>query len=149
MAIDFAKRFGSLAASAASTTTTTNTKPKAQYWLNIGYLTDQKDEQGEFRFVSLSSGIALDTMETLPVNSKNATFAMFQAARNDLRDQLIAEATQLKPGEAGLSEPIPSMFGLQIQIRRVSEETAAVAGESNPFSRKLVPPAVAPVTVGA
>lgn len=143
--IDFAKTFGKTNETAPAASNG-NSKPKAQFWLNIGYLTDQKDDNGEFRFVSLASGIALDTMETLPVNSKNATFAMFQAARNDLRDQLVNAAKDLKPGESGVSEPIPSFFGLQIQVRRVSEETAATAGEGNPFSRKLAMPTSAPVS---
>lgn len=137
MAIDFSKKFGSTSTTATTNSNTTNAdKPKAQFWLNIGYLTDVKDENtGEMKFVSLASGIALDTMETLAVNSKNVGFANFQAARNDLRDQLIEAAKNLKPGEAAYigdtTQPV------QMQIRRVSEETAAVAGDSNPFSRKL------------
>lgn len=135
MAIDFQKTFGASSLVAAATAASAQTqKPKAQFWLNIGYLTDVKDDQGEDRFVSLASGIALDTMETLPVNSKNVVFAQFQAARNDLRDQLIEAAKKLAPGEMAI---IGDTNGLQLQIRRVSEETAAVAGDSNMFSRKI------------
>jgi hypothetical protein len=72
-------------------------------------------------------------METLPTNGKT-TFAQFQAARNDLRDQLIEAASSLKPGEAAY---IDAENGLKIQIRRVGEETAAVVNDENPFRVKL------------
>jgi hypothetical protein len=131
MAIDFSKTFG---AGAATATSSNQSKPKAQFWINIGVLTEHKDDNGEQRFVSLATGIALDTMETLPTNSKNVMFGQFQAARNDLRDQLVAAASTLKPGEAAY---INAESGLKIQIRRVSEEVNAVAGEGNPFRVKL------------
>lgn len=111
-------------------------RPKAQIWANFGYQSDFQDEDGTYRFVSLSQGIPLDTIEDLPTNSRNEAFAAFQAARNDLRDQLLEAATKLAPGQAVIVAEDPNT-GLCVQIRRVSEEVTTPTGDSNPFSRKL------------
>ena len=89
----------------------------------------------EQRFVSLPVGIPLDTMEPLPTNSRNADFAAFQAARNNLHDQFMAVAAKLQPGEEkiiGLGDS-----GLALQIRRVNEEAAPIAAGNNPFVAAL------------
>lgn len=123
--IDFETTFGNQAKNNGSTNK--DNRPKAQYWINIGYTVQVKGEQGpEDRFVSLPTGIPLDTQEALPTNSRNAEFAAFQAARNNLHDQIMAAAAKLQPGEEKL-------LNLQIQLRRVNEETAPVAAELNPF----------------
>ena len=123
---DFNKVFGNK----KTTTAPTTDRPKAAYWLNIGYETDVVDEAGEHKFVSLPMGIPVDTQETLSTNSRSPEFAAFQSARNDLVDQIMALAGQLEAGESRI-------LNLQIQLRRVNEEAAPIANANNPFVRKL------------
>lgn len=146
MAIDFGRAFGAQSNNGAAQSQggTRADQPKAKVWLNVGYVvsnvpTGQVDDKGkaivEDRFVSLPVGIPLDTMEKLPTNARNESFAQFQAARNDLYDQLMGEAEKLAPGE---DLTIGIGAGLSIQIRRVAEERQnIVSDESNPFGMKL------------
>ena len=128
MSLNFEHTFGKPQA----TNSSKDDRPKAQFWLNIGYPVTVKTESGEEqRFVSLPTGIPLDTQEALPTNSRNAEFAAFQAARNNLHDQFMAVAAKLQPGEEkiiGLGDS-----GLALQIRRVNEASAPVSTEHNPF----------------
>ena len=132
MSLNFEHTFGKPQANNSSK----DDRPKAQFWLNIGYPVTVKTESGEEqRFVSLPTGIPLDTQEALPTNSRNSEFAAFQAARNNLHDQFMAVAAKLQPGEdkiIGLGDS-----GLAIQIRRVNEESAPVSTEQNPFVAAL------------
>ena len=132
MSLNFEHTFGKPQA----TNSSKDDRPKAQFWLNIGYPVTVKTESGEEqRFVSLPTGIPLDTQEALPTNSRNAEFAAFQAARNNLHDQFMAVAAKLQPGEdkiIGLGDS-----GLALQIRRVNEESAPVSTEQNPFVAAL------------
>ena len=107
-------------------------RAKAQFWLNVGYLSDVKDDDGTYRFVSLAQGIPLDSIESLPTNSRNQMFAHFRQAQNDLRDDLLTEARKLAPGEDVIFDAGPS--GLTFQLRRVNDEQAAPIGD-NPFRR--------------
>ena len=125
-----ARVFGARSSAAAPS----DERPKAQFWLNVGYVSKVKDEDGTYRFVSLAQGIPLDNVETLATNSSNQNFAYFRQAQNELRDDLLAEAKQLKPGEDMILEAGPS--GLTFQIRRVRDEQAAPTGD-NPFRQKL------------
>lgn len=108
-------------------------RPKAQFWLNFGYISDVQDEDGTYRFVSLVTGVPLDTLEDLPVNSRNRSYAQFNQARNELRDDMLTEARKLAPGEDVCGTEEHGV--LTYQIRRVAEENAAPTGE-NPFLRK-------------
>ena len=132
MSLNFEHTFGKPQANTSSK----DDRPKAQFWLNIGYPVTVKTEAGEEqRFVSLPTGIPLDTMEALATNSRNAEFAAFQAARNNLHEQFMAVAAKLQPGEEkiiGLGDS-----GLALQIRRVNEEAAPVSAEQNPFVAAL------------
>lgn len=128
MAIDFQKTFGASSNNVASTGKTD--RPKSQFWINIGYDSGVQDAEGNNRFVSLAVGIPLDGQEKLPTNSRNAEFAAFQAARNDLAEQIMAVAKTLQPGEERL-------LNLQVQLRRINEEHAEIAPENNQFARKL------------
>lgn len=121
-AIDFRRTFGE----------GSNSKPeqaRAQFWLNLGYTSDVKDEQGVNKFVSLPLGIPLDTQEHVSTSSKNQDFAKFQSARNGLFDQVMAVAAGLKPGESRIIK-------LEVQLRRVSADTVAdIPAETNQFAR--------------
>lgn len=131
MAIDLSKRtFGKTTGTAAAASA--DSRPKAQLWANLGYMSNVQDEDGSYRFVSLATGIPLDTMEDLPTNSKNRDYAFFQQARNQLKSDIVEEAMKLAPGESIILEG--GDHGLCIQLRRVGEEVAAPTGE-NPFAR--------------
>ncbi len=114
----------------------TNSKadlPKATAWLNIGYTVQVtlSDGSTEDRFVSIPVGIPLDTMEPIKITSRNVEYAQFQAAQNDLLEQLKAHAAKGNPGDA-------SMIPLEIQLRRVNgPATVPAADETNPFAAKL------------
>lgn len=131
MAIEFNKTFGSKTAPAAKK----DERPKSQFWLNIGYETDVVDDNGENRFVSLATGIPLDNMERLQTNSRNREFAAFQAARNDLYDQIMDVAKSLKAGESKVIATADN--GLSIQIRRINEESVEIPADQNKFGRRL------------
>lgn len=108
-------------------------KPKAQFWINLGYSVDgvtNKDGELVDTFVSLPVGIPLDTTEALKTNSQNDQYAMFQTARNELLEQILELAQTLKPGEE-------RKLNLEVQLRRINEEKAVVTGSANPFARKL------------
>lgn len=130
MAIEFNKTFGANKSSAPAAAST-NDRPKSRFWLNIGYDSGVANEDGKgTRFVALPAGIPLDGQEKLPTNSRNRDFAAFQAARNDLMDQLMAVAESLQPGEEKL-------LNLQVQLRRVNDDMAEPDAASNPFARQL------------
>lgn len=131
MAIDFNKTFGSKTAAAPKK----DERPKSQFWLNIGYETDVVDDNGENRFVSLATGIPLDNMERLQTNSRNREFAAFQAARNDLYDQIMDVAKSLEAGESKIIATADN--GLAIQIRRINEESVEIPADQNKFGRRL------------
>lgn len=108
-------------------------RPKAQFWLNIGYEVPVPVEGGgtENRFISLPMGLPLDTMEEVPTNSSNAVFANMQAAKNNLFRQLMEAASALPEGGERL-------VNLQIQLRRVNGESKVVDPSDNPFIQNVV-----------
>lgn len=130
--LDFKRAFAAPTAAGAAAKAD---RPKAQFWLNIGYIAEVPTEDGvEQRFISLPSGIPLDTMEELKTNSSNALYAQLQAARNDLFQQIMAKAQTLAPGEDHI---FGDEGGLQIQLRHVREENVEINPADNVFSRTL------------
>lgn len=109
-------------------TTAKADKPKAQFWLNIGYVANEGSD--DEKFISLPTGIPLDTQEPLPTNSSNADFRAMRCAQNDLLEQLIQYAQNLEPGEEGI-------INLQVQLRRVKAEAADIPADENKYARKL------------
>jgi hypothetical protein len=129
MSIDFApKAFGTKTADKMPTAAAD--RPKAEFWINLGYTSPVLDDDDKPMFVSLPQGIPLDTQEHLKTNSRNDRYAAFQSARNDLLDQLLEFAKDLKPGE-------DRIISLQVQLRRVSEEAAPIDPKNNPFATKI------------
>ena len=133
MAIDFGKKFG---VRGNDVKASEEKMVEAQYWLNIGYVSDETDaETGETRFVSLPFGIPLDTQKRLGTKQANRDLAAFYAARNDLLDQLLEVGASLKPGEDAIYE---CENGLCIQIRRVrAAAEEAVADDYFRYASKL------------
>lgn len=118
-------------------------RPKAEFWLNIGYNVNVEvtDAQGvvntESRFVSLPLGIALDTMTLLPTDSQNEAYRAFQSARNGLHEAIMGVAKSLKPGEEKFLGGNGAAGELVIQLRRVAGPAAPVAASVNPFVMAL------------
>lgn len=125
--IDFKpKKFGSK----ETTETAAADRPKAEFWINLGYDSDHKDDEGNPLFISLPQGIPLDTQEHLPTNMNNEMFAALRSAQNDLLDQLISFAQDLQPGEA-------KNVQLTVQLRRVKAPAAPIDPANNPLIKKL------------
>lgn len=102
-------------------------RPKALSWINVGYSVDVVvDGVTEQRFVSLPLGIPVDTQEELKTNTRNQEWNMLQQARNELVKQLSELGASLAPGEERI-------VNLQVQLRRVKDETAAPEMSTNPF----------------
>lgn len=121
--------FGTRRFGAAEAVDVSETKPKAMFWLNVGYATDVLDKQGKPLFVSLAQGIPLDTLQPIAASGRDKTFLLFTQARNQLLTDLLEYANQLQPGEAVI---LPGDGPLQIQIRRVEAEIE-LEEEDNPF----------------
>lgn len=130
MTSNISRTFGSFASTAPAAPV--SERVNAATWLNIGYTA--KDANGDDKFVSLPVGIPLDTQKGLDM-PRSPAFAQLQAARNDLLEQLQAQAEALAPGEDII---IGAEGGLQIQLRRVAgpAETPAV-DDTNPLARKF------------
>lgn len=103
-------------------------KPKAQFWLNLGYVANEGTE--DEKFISLPTGIALDTQEPLQITGNSEDFRAMRSAQNDLLEQLIEYAQNLEPGEEGIIQ-------LQVQLRRVKAPAEAIASDENKYGRKL------------
>lgn len=128
--IDFQKTFGNSSGNVKGSGKADD-RPKAQLWLNIGYESDVIDEDtGKPRFVSTPQGIPLDTQELLSVNSRNREFAAFQAARNNLLEQILEAGKSLGPGE-------DCILNLSIQLRRINGDQPEISTSENQFVRKL------------
>lgn len=104
--------------------------PKAQLWINLGYDSGVKQEDGTTRFVSLPQGIPLDTQEEVSTKSSNTEYSKFQQARNHLLAQLIEACQDLAPGQS-------KMVNIQVQVRRVMDEAEEVPEIENEFIQKL------------
>lgn len=126
--IDFSRPFSANKGAGQTKHQGSNTdRPKSKFWINIGYDSGVLDENtGNNKFVSLPAGIPLDGQERQSTNSRNSEFAALQSARNNLLDQIMAEAEKLKPGEERL-------LNLQIQLRRVNDEAEEVPADQNMF----------------
>ena len=125
--------------SSTSAATSNAAKPKAEFWLNIGYNVEVQLTDGmgimstETRFVSLPVGIPLDTMTLLPMDSQNEGYRAFQSARNGLHDAIMGVAKTLKPGEEKLLGGTGAAGELTVQLRRVAAPAAPVQAAANPF----------------
>lgn len=115
-------------ANTASNSAAKADKPKAQFWLNIGYVANEGTEDA--KFISLPTGIPLDTQEPLPTNSSNEDFRAMRSAQNDLLAQLIEFADGLEPGAEGIIQ-------LQVQLRRVKAPAEDIKPDANKYARKL------------
>ncbi len=127
--IDFQNTFGARSQNLGSGVNNQD-RPKAQFWLNVGYDSGVEDAEGKSRFISLPTGIPLDTQEMLPTNSRNQDYRQFNSARNDLLKQIMEVAKTLQPGEE-------RELNLTLQLRRVNGEQEEIPADENQYSRTL------------
>lgn len=135
----FASRFGSPSAQAAGQTTSKKDLPKAQIWMNIGFMTtfhNPETQQDEQRFISLPQGIPVDTMEKKEERGSSDLFRAMMSAQNNLLEQIKAKGDSLQPGEEVIIAE--GANGLCIQLRRVKAEQAAIDPATNPLIKQLV-----------
>ncbi|UZV39791.1 hypothetical protein [Xanthomonas virus PB119] len=138
---DFERTFGkkddtNTAAAGNGSNENRHLKPKAQVWINVGYEIDSTDKDGNaiVEFISLPTGIPVDTMDSLPANQRDPYFQMKQQASNKLLDQVKARGAKLQPGEEVV---IGARGSLQIQIRRVKAEAEIVDAGQNTLIAEL------------
>jgi len=100
---------------------TTQDRPKAEFWLNIGYMSSALDDDGNEKdiFVSLSQGIPLDQCETYKVeDQRTQNMAVLRQAQNELLAGFLDRAKQLEAGTSAVVSHDPET-GLAMEIKRV------------------------------
>ena len=97
--------------------------PQAKVWLNVGY-------EANGKFVNLPFGIALDTMQPLPVKGQSEDWVKLRTAQNHLLKQLQAGGDALDSGEE-------IVVNLQVRMRKTKEDLVVAADESNEFVADL------------
>ena len=98
-------------------------QPKADYWLNVGYET----QDAQYPFISLPLGIPLDNLVPTALRGSNQEYLEFVGAKNELLELVMAKASTLQPGEE-------TLVSLQVQIRRVRAAEDVVAPNSGKFA---------------
>lgn len=96
------------------TATTDNERVNAKVWLNIGFISEYKDEDGKNIFISLPKGIALDTMADVKVGNKDSDYNSILQTKNDLKAMLLKAAEGMAPGER-------QVINLSVEIYKVAE----------------------------
>lgn len=94
--------------------TTNDERVNAKVWLNIGFVSEFKDEDGKNIFISLPKGIALDTMADVKVGNKDSDYNSILQTKNDLKAMLLKAAENMQPGER-------QVINLQVEIYKVAE----------------------------
>lgn len=107
---------------------TAQDKPKAKFWLNVGYETGD----AKYPFVSLPLGIPLDMSDANELRGSNE-YVNFLSAQNSLLEQIIEQANTLAPGEDRIFAAGDS--GLAFQIRHVRGEVEATPADQNTLAR--------------
>lgn len=102
-------------------------KPAAKVWLNVGYEAATTDADGNevVKFINLPTGIALDTMEALPLRGQNVEFNQLRSAQNNLLKQLQEAGDGLEPGQ-------DVTIRLVVRMRKVNDEVK-ISKEDNPL----------------
>lgn len=94
--------------------TNNDERVNAKVWLNIGFVSEFKDEDGKNIFISLPKGIALDTMGDVKVGNKDSEYNNILQTKNDLKAMLLKAAEGMQPGER-------QVINLQVEIYKVAE----------------------------
>lgn len=136
--MSIAPNFAALLGNNSNAGTKADDRPKAQVWVNVGYLITVPSEtnagETERRFVSLALGIPVDNAEPLDTRGKQS-WANFQAARNQLTKDITTMGMALEPGATAYFPSEPKDGELCIELRRVGVETIPDTGAANPYLR--------------
>lgn len=105
-------------------------KPQAQVWINVGYIHEHANEDGEIvkTFIGLPMGIPVDTME-----ARSAGNSELMQAKNALLTKFKTAGETMAPGEERI---IAIEGGLALQLRRVGGIEAHTA-ENNSMIASL------------
>lgn len=94
--------------------TTNDERASAKVWLNIGFISEYKDEDGKNIFISLPKGIALDTMPDVKVGNKDSDYNSILSTKNELKQMLLKAAESMAPGER-------QVINLSVELYKVAE----------------------------
>lgn len=114
--------FPGAAVATNSNATTKDDRPKAQLWLNIGYDSNEVDEDGKPIFIS-PIGVPVDTHKRREPSGKSSKYNDMISAGNELLDFLEKAGFELEPGEA-------TKVNLQIELRRTAEAVVSTRNEN-------------------
>lgn len=106
--------------------------PEADVYLNIVF--KSQDDKGEALYISLPRGIAIDTMEPVPLTT-NAEFNVLVEGKNQFLEQIQLLAAQLEPGEERIIAETP--VGICLQLRRRKAIASTGAAGANPHVNAL------------
>lgn len=144
----FAGQFGEATTFGNRSNGAANDRPKAQFWLNVGYIAKGAAEDGsEDYFVAIGGvggqnnrstlgGIALDSMSDFQLTG-SANMQKLRKQQNELRNQILDAAQKLNPGESRVIST-DAVTGLSLELRRVSEAADADSIETDACPVKLV-----------
>ena len=146
---NFQDQFGSFGNRAGTSNNANEERARAQFWINLGYVRQGKDEQGNDTqyFVALAGlggkdgrstlgGIALDSMADFPLTG-SANMQSLRKQQNELRAMFLEAGEKLAPGESRIVSADPNT-GLAIELRRVAEAVNAEDVETEACPVKLV-----------
>lgn len=104
-------------------TSDSNDKKKANLFLNPG-VDIQNQATGEVEHLPLPFGLAIDTMNEMPIKGNNQEWRQKCAAMNELLRQLVALGEQIKPGED------KEIKGFTLRLRKRSSDKEEVSDDS-------------------
>lgn len=111
------------------TVTNTDERASAKVWLNIGFVSQYKDENDKNIFISLPKGIALDTMPDVKVGNKDSDYNSILSTKNELKAMLLKAAESMAPGERQVINLSVELYKVAEPVER--ESTADKSGLSN------------------
>lgn len=103
-------------------------------WVNVGYYTTVTNDEGieEEVFVSLPVGIPMDSVKTLPTDTRSNFLNELNQAKNDLTKQLKAVFDEMESGSS------KKTTALSIQLFKAEERLDRPETETNRFTKKIV-----------
>jgi hypothetical protein len=115
--LDFTRSAVAPTPAAANQAAPAQERPKADIWMNLGQLVD---EDGEEVFVSIPTGVAIDTMSPNKVGNPNSKMGKRLRLGNKFHQQLIEKGSDLEPGET-------VYFTIVAELRRVNTDESRAA----------------------
>lgn len=112
-------------------------KPKTEFWINIGWETNEVDETtGRNIFVAMPGGIPLESIKPKPLKGKGVYLEMLEAG-NAILEDVFGLAGKLNPGEAIILSSGKESGQLSIELRRIGAEAQPTPEGGNRFLRRM------------